>query len=395
MTRLFLPSRRRASHGFLPLLPTAEPAGDPGDTGDGSGDPVDPNAIYVATTGSDTTGDGSSGNPYRSLTKAATDITVGGTIYLRGGTYNTIGADVYYTNLVATDTISDLDLRGKASEANRLTIRSYPGESAILDGSNHSWYPRTAGDGNSVAYAYMMRLIGEYVDLKYLEIKNGVGAGIALIGNNNTIQHVTCHHNHSDGIYIQGSYNWILDYDGHHNYSIENGGNTADAIKMVDNGSQAEAFFGAGARTIGNTIRRCRAWLNSDDGFDLWSAEDTLIEYCLAANNGYDSTGNGEGFKMGPAGGTEKNNTARYCIAVNNKSDGIIANFSTGHTFEWCTVYDHAGMINFDHRPQSGIATDGSEGSTLSRNNISYEAQYPRSPATDRPRFCESRPVQP
>lgn len=44
--------------------------------------------VYVATTGNDGTGDGSSGNPYLTISKGVTEATVGDTVYIVAGTYN-------------------------------------------------------------------------------------------------------------------------------------------------------------------------------------------------------------------------------------------------------------------------------------------------------------------
>ena len=51
----------------------------------------------------------------------------------------------------------------------------------------------------------------------------------------------------------------------------------------------------------------CRSWNNSDDGYDLWGTEvSVLIDSCWAFYNGYDPDndpdtfyGNGVGFKLG------------------------------------------------------------------------------------------------
>jgi len=44
--------------------------------------------IYVSETGNDSTGDGSSGNPYLTISKGVTEATVGDTVYIVAGTYN-------------------------------------------------------------------------------------------------------------------------------------------------------------------------------------------------------------------------------------------------------------------------------------------------------------------
>jgi hypothetical protein len=77
--------------------------------------------LYVSTTGNDSTGTGTIGNPYLTIGKANSMLTagVGGTIYVRGGTYNMAAATVY--------------LKGGTSSS-WTRVRRYPGESVILDG---------------------------------------------------------------------------------------------------------------------------------------------------------------------------------------------------------------------------------------------------------------------
>ena len=77
--------------------------------------------LYVATTGNDSTGTGAIGSPYATISKANSMLTagVGGTIYVRGGTYTMASGPVYLKG-------------GTSSSWTRL--RRYPGESVILDG---------------------------------------------------------------------------------------------------------------------------------------------------------------------------------------------------------------------------------------------------------------------
>ncbi len=77
--------------------------------------------LYVATTGNDTTGNGTIGNPYLTISKANSMLTagVGGTIYVRGGTYSMASGPVY--------------LKGGTS-LSWTKVRRYPGETVFLDG---------------------------------------------------------------------------------------------------------------------------------------------------------------------------------------------------------------------------------------------------------------------
>ncbi|MGC9516206.1 MAG: hypothetical protein ACP5C3_00745, partial [Methanomicrobiales archaeon] len=44
--------------------------------------------VYVSTTGSDTTGDGTPGNPYQTITKGITEVNPDGVVHIAAGTYN-------------------------------------------------------------------------------------------------------------------------------------------------------------------------------------------------------------------------------------------------------------------------------------------------------------------
>jgi len=77
---------------------------------------VDEAAIYVASDGSDENGDGSWEHPYATVAHAANVVQEGGTILIRGGRY-----------------VEREEIRLRVPG---VTIRSYPGEWAILDRSN-------------------------------------------------------------------------------------------------------------------------------------------------------------------------------------------------------------------------------------------------------------------
>lgn len=79
-------------------------------------------AIFMATNGVDTNG-GTLGSPVASLTKAVSLVPVGGTIVIRGGSYND-GSDTQSGAYVYGVTI-----------AKNVTIQNYPGEAVWFDGS--------------------------------------------------------------------------------------------------------------------------------------------------------------------------------------------------------------------------------------------------------------------
>lgn len=80
-------------------------------------------AIYVATTGNDTSGTGTSGSPYATLAKAVTAAVAGKTIVVRAGIYHEGNSN--HTSAI-----------GIAVYKNNLTIQNYPGEAVWFDGSS-------------------------------------------------------------------------------------------------------------------------------------------------------------------------------------------------------------------------------------------------------------------
>src|SRR5262245_48663986 len=56
-------------------------------SGGGGSPPITGGDLFVATTGNDTTGNGSSGNPWRTIQKAATTATAGQVVNIAAGTY--------------------------------------------------------------------------------------------------------------------------------------------------------------------------------------------------------------------------------------------------------------------------------------------------------------------
>lgn len=329
---------------------------------------AEPTALYVSLTGNDDTGTGSIGNPYRSLPKAVSVVQAGQTIYLRDGVYDVLGEDVYLSGYPGSSLIFS------GTEAEPITVRSYPGEWAIIDGKNHARHPRTENDGYDTEDPNLLRFIGEWVTWQDLEMRNGVGKGFHVTGNYNTIKHMRVHHVHSDALYIQGAYNHIEDWLGHDVWSASIGGNAGDSIKLHD-GSQIEtwalALGWSENSTHHNTMLRCGAHNCCDDGFDTISAKNQTWTDCWAFNCGFGPTGNGQGYKMG---GSAKghDNTAVRCIAAYNKVSGFTPNGGARITMHQSTAWGNE--IGFDARSS---AHDGGEpGNIIVRDNISYANDY-------------------
>src|SRR5690242_18573441 len=107
-THLALPSAVAESRSHPPVRPLPSPSTRPMDKG--------PARFVDATRGKDSN-DGSEKNPWKTINHALTLLSAGDTLYLRGG--------IYHENVYCA-------VAGKPDAP--ITIRSYPGERAIIDG---------------------------------------------------------------------------------------------------------------------------------------------------------------------------------------------------------------------------------------------------------------------
>ncbi len=317
---------------------------------------------YVAPTGSDS-GDGSQTTPFATLTKANSAAAAGDTIYVRGGTY-------YITSQLVLS-------KSGTSDSNRTNIWAYPGETPVLDASRYV-------TSNTAADVPVVLVTGNWMHLKGLEIGNAkVGASgdhsYSLLrtksASNNTFELLNLHHGFGPGLFIDtgSGGNLILNCDSHDNYDV--------------NGSQGDGQngdgFGVHYQTTGPStlIRGCRAWMDSDDGYDfIYQEVPVTIENSYAFNNGYGSSGNGNGFKMGSSG-TGIRHIVQNNVAWGNKASGFYANHSSGgNTWYNNTSYNNGTQYNmlaatFESDGRT-IATDGITltGSKvhIMRNNIGF-----------------------
>jgi hypothetical protein len=188
--------------------------------------------------------------------------------------------------------------------------------------------------------------------------------GVRIQGSNNVIERVVSHHNEAPGFFItSGANNLILNSDSHHNYDVLEQGGSGDG-------------FGCHASGAGNVLRGCRAYANSDDGFDFISADGPCtVEKSFAFNNGYVpdtmmKAGNGAGFKAGGFGSPPTDvpspvprHVVRQCVAFGNRSQGFYANHHPGGldffnniAFKNATNYTMLTATKSDHTRRNNIA---------------------------------------
>lgn len=311
---------------------------------------------YIAPNGSDVTGSGSVSSPWFTLQKAWQEVQAGDTIYLRGGTYEFLSAQI---------------LTGKNGTAQSLIrIMAYPGEHPILTIGTGFTYPSWP--------AALVRLTAQYTYWDNLEITgfvqpaNGVFSGFcAYNGGYNTFKRMNIHHN-GHGMLVHNCQGVLIENcDFHHNYdpidSLGDPYGDGDGLEL--------GYIGNGYAA--STVRGCRFWNNADDGIDLWeNASMVTIEDCWSWNNGYQEDGvteggDGNGFKLGlleaPANDnyeTQHLRTIRRNVSFNNRASGINQNltYCVIHLYNNTTLNNPYGYIYFN----TGTAIQ------QVRNNISF-----------------------
>ena len=239
-----------------------------------------------------------------------------------------------------------------------------------------------------------MRINAFYVSGSWLHIKGLEVVGVQVTlkghtqsicfandGSHNIYEQIVMHDGQAIGIYsVKGSDNLFLNCDAYRNHDVTSedgqGGN-------VD-GFGCHPPQGA----TGNVFRGCRAWFNSDDGFDCIGArEPVTFEGCWASYNGFspkfERLADGNGFKAGGYGSTAADklprpiprHVVRSCVAVGNKANGFYANHHPGG-IDWLnnTGYRNGADFNMLGRLLDNRTDVDGTGHTL-RNNLAYKGR--------------------
>ncbi len=305
-------------------------------------------AFFVSPSGNDANL-GTVASPFLTILKGLNTITTSGTVYLRGGTYTQP---------------SKLSLTRTGITNGAIRLWAYPGETPVVNSSGNT------SDGFSIS--------GRHYHLKGITITLAGHNGINISGHSNLVENCVTHSNGNTGLHITGStsgttfpsYNLILNCDSYLNYDPPIGGN-------------ADGFSAKWDMGPGNVFRGCRAWWNSDDGWDFWMANSPLvIDQCWAFYNGTNYwgdpafNGNGQGFKLGGQYTAAPHRLLRS-MAFRNKSGGIDQNNNTaGQTVDNNTSWGNYGKnINLSHNSTNAPMS----GNHVVRNNLSFNGGSPDS----------------
>jgi hypothetical protein len=321
---------------------------------------VSANTYYVSPNGQDVF-DGSIIHPFLSLQKAQSMVQAGDTVLIRGGQYT-----MKESQIMAYDGIKAymILLNKSGAKGKYIHYLAYPSEHPIFDFT-------TIKVPNYRIHAF--EILGDWLHIKGIEVV-GVQVTITNVntqsicfsndgGSYNIFEQLSMHDGQAIGFFLtKGAHNLILNCDAYRN------NDTTSRAGGGRNGGNVDGFGNHPQKgSVDNVFRGCRAWLNSDDGFDCINAQEaTVFENCWAFYNGFDagfkSRGDGNGFKAGGYGaGPVRNlpnpiprNKILHCIAVMNKANGFYANHHLGGS-DWIgnTAYKNGINFNMTNR-QSG-----------------------------------------
>jgi hypothetical protein len=327
----------------------------------------------VAPTGSDSN-PGTKERPFASIRRAQEAAAPGDIVYIRGGTYRMKESDIARRDSFLASIIH-LDKSGTRGKP--ISYFAYPGERPVFDCS------QVKPQGLRIS---AFRIRASWIHIKGIDVTGvqvtatGHTQSICFenYGDHNIYEHLAMHDGQAIGLFItRGANNLVLNCDAYRNHDITSeggrGGNTDGFGCHVPRGG------------ANNVFRGCRAWFNSDDGFDCISQGDAVtFENCWAMYNGYSrdfkKLGDGTGFKAGGFGIDPRKrfpnpiprNRVIRCIAVRNRNSGFYANHHPGG-IDWIhnSAYRNGTNFNFLGRSSDGRADIPGQGHKII-NNLSY-----------------------
>jgi hypothetical protein len=329
---------------------------------------------FVAPAGSDTNS-GTLDKPFATVTRAQAAANPGDTVYLRGGTYKVTAEQV--ANKAAGNAIHVFEITKSGTEKAPIRYFAYKDETPVFD---------------FAALKPDLRVHAFHVTANWVHFKGFEVVGVQVTqtghtqsecfenhGSNNIYEQLKMHDGMAIGYYaLAGSHTLVLNCDAWNNW---------DSVSEGGRGGNTDGF-GCHVKKgdVGNVFRGCRAWYNSDDGYDCINCHEAVIfENCWAMYNGLNgqgrSLGDGNGFKAGGYGATPAarlpapipRNTVRFCLAVGNKASGFYANHHPGGS-DWISNTAFRNPTNYNMLERLADNTTDVPGiGHKMRNNLGYK----------------------
>lgn len=284
--------------------------------------------IWCSPDGNDATADGSKERPFFDLQKAIAIAQPGDRIWMMAGTY------VYDKRIDINDTNGEPD--------KMIELFGYQGQ-AVLDFSGMPYHAHSNNPYQGV------RLTSSYWHFRNIDITNASDNGLLIErnkptggsasdianrtqdGHDNIIELCNFYRNGDTGLQMKNlaANNMVINCDSYLN--CDEGEGDADGFAPKLSVGDNNYFYG------------CRAWANSDDGWDVFYKKEggfgdnmtVILENCISYKNGFldlntiAPDGNGNGFKCGSSQGA-MNVYMNRCLAVFNKAKGFDQNHNAG-----------------------------------------------------------------
>ncbi|TFW19523.1 right-handed parallel beta-helix repeat-containing protein [Duganella callida] len=332
-------------------------------------------ADYFVAPDGDDAGAGTLAAPWKSLARAQQAAQPGDTVYLRGGRYIYAAGE----NVCASRTavVNGVTLDKSGSEDKPIRYWAYRDEMPVFDFSPMKDDCRVKGFNVTASWIHLKGIEVTGAPQQPQNRLNHESWGIWVNGSHNIFERLNLHHNMGPGLFIKdGAWNLVLNSDSHHNYD-----------PYTSNGAgQSADGFGAHIKAgqPGNVFRGCRAWANSDDGFDLINAYSPVtIEYSWAWQQGYLpgthtplEAGNGNGIKAGGYGGKYVPNGVKHVVHHSVAFDNKAAGFYANHHPLAIDFFNNTAFANGADYNMLGIAADGAAVNLDNlRDNIAYKGK--------------------
>ncbi|MEK7953233.1 right-handed parallel beta-helix repeat-containing protein [Luteolibacter soli] len=303
---------------------------------------------YVAPDGDDKAR-GDKPHPFATVQKGQAAAAPGDTVILRGGTYAMKDSMIAHRERIWAY-VTFLDKSGKPGKP--ITYRAETGEKPVFDLSAIK-PPGIRVHAFEVEGSYLVLDGIAVTGVQVTATQHTQSICFSNTGSNNRYERLQMHDGMGIGFYLSGgSNNLVVDCDAWNNY---------DPVSEGGRGGNVDGFGCHPKRgDTGNVFRGCRAWLNSDDGFDCISAWESIrFENCWSLQNGKSpegkSLGDGNGFKIGGFGleavrGLPREiprHTVIRCVAASNKSSGFYANHHPGGS-DWTHNSAFGNRANFN-----------------------------------------------